>query len=82
MNQCSVFFLSVMSVYLFVPRAKTYAFEEFLGNWYQKLKEHDPTTMTVRLQKDIDMYKVSLRSLGVCAHRCLWPVVWGEGAVT
>ena len=52
-----------MSVYLFVPRAKTYAFEEFLGNWYQKLKEHDPTTMTVRLQKDIDMYKVSLRSI-------------------
>lgn len=41
-------------------RSKIYAFEEFLGNWYEKLKEQEPTTMTVRLQKDIDMYKVSL----------------------
>nr|KAG5701774.1 hypothetical protein BaRGS_000764 [Batillaria attramentaria] len=38
-------------------RSKAYMFEEFLGGWYEKLKTKDPTTMTVRLQKDIDMYK-------------------------
>ncbi|KAK7096855.1 hypothetical protein V1264_003902 [Littorina saxatilis] len=38
-------------------RSKAYNFEEFLGNWYEKLKTQDPTSMTVRLQKDIDMYK-------------------------
>jgi dynein heavy chain 2 len=35
-----------------------YLFEEFLSNWYDKLRGQEPTTMTVRLQKDIDMYKV------------------------
>ena len=33
-------------------------FEEFLSGWYEKLKSEEPTTMTVRLQKDIDKYKV------------------------
>lgn len=33
-------------------------FEEFLSSWYEKLKSEEPTTMTVRLQKDIDKYKV------------------------
>ncbi|CAH1776602.1 unnamed protein product [Owenia fusiformis] len=38
-------------------RGKSYMFEEFLGQWYEKLKTGDTTTMTVRLQKDIDTYK-------------------------
>ncbi|XP_013392185.1 cytoplasmic dynein 2 heavy chain 1, partial [Lingula anatina] len=38
-------------------RSKAYMFEEFLAGWYEKLKSEDPTTMTVRLQKDIDKYK-------------------------
>lgn len=39
-------------------RSKAYMFEEFLSSWYEKLKSEEPTTMTVRLQKDIDKYKV------------------------
>ena len=35
-------------------------FEEFLGGWYEKLKTSETTTMTVRLQKDIEKYKVIL----------------------
>ncbi|KAH3831149.1 hypothetical protein DPMN_104411, partial [Dreissena polymorpha] len=38
-------------------RSKTYLFEEFLGGWYEKLKEREATTMTVRLHKDIETYK-------------------------
>ncbi|XP_022324921.2 cytoplasmic dynein 2 heavy chain 1-like isoform X2 [Crassostrea virginica] len=38
-------------------RSKAYMFEEFLSSWYEKLKSEEPTTMTVRLQKDIDKYK-------------------------
>ncbi|XP_025088458.1 cytoplasmic dynein 2 heavy chain 1-like isoform X3 [Pomacea canaliculata] len=38
-------------------RSKTYLFEEFLGGWYEKLKTRATTTMTVRLQRDIDTYK-------------------------
>ncbi|KAK3100036.1 hypothetical protein FSP39_013759 [Pinctada imbricata] len=38
-------------------RSKAYMFEEFLSGWYEKLKSEEPTTMTVRLQKDIDKYK-------------------------
>lgn len=34
-------------------------FEEFLGGWYEKLKSYAASTMTVKLQKDIDTYKVS-----------------------
>ncbi|KAL3878520.1 hypothetical protein ACJMK2_030860 [Sinanodonta woodiana] len=38
-------------------RSKTYQFEEFLSTWYEKLKERETTTMTVRLHKDIERYK-------------------------
>lgn len=41
-------------------RSKAYLFEEFLSSWYEKLKSEEPTTMTVRLQKDIDKYKVCI----------------------
>jgi hypothetical protein len=34
-------------------------FEEFLGGWYEKLKAEETTTMTVKIQKDIDKYKNS-----------------------
>ncbi|XP_076467409.1 LOW QUALITY PROTEIN: cytoplasmic dynein 2 heavy chain 1-like [Babylonia areolata] len=44
-------------------RSKIYTFEEFLGNWYEKLKHQETTTMTVRLQKDIDTFKNVLPSL-------------------
>ncbi|XP_074649972.1 cytoplasmic dynein 2 heavy chain 1-like [Tubulanus polymorphus] len=39
-------------------RSRCYLFEEFLSQWYEKLKaEEVTTTMTVRLQKEIDKYK-------------------------
>ncbi|XP_064610087.1 cytoplasmic dynein 2 heavy chain 1-like isoform X3 [Liolophura sinensis] len=38
-------------------RSKSYMFEEFLGGWYEKLKSYAASTMTVKLQKDIDTYK-------------------------
>ncbi|XP_052794024.1 cytoplasmic dynein 2 heavy chain 1-like isoform X3 [Mya arenaria] len=38
-------------------RSKTYMFEEFLSGWYEKLKEREATTMTVKLHKDIETYK-------------------------
>ena len=45
--------------YLFY-RGHTYKFEEFLMIWTDELKSREPTTMTVRLQKDVDKYKVRL----------------------
>lgn len=33
-------------------------FEEFLSLWYEKLKFEEFIIMIVRLQKDIDKYKV------------------------
>ena len=32
-------------------------FEEFLSSWYEKMKAEETTTMTVKIQKDIDKYK-------------------------
>ena len=52
-------------------RSKAYMFEEFLSSWYEKLKSEEPTTMTVRLQKDIDKYKVcndSYACKSLCSH--------------
>lgn len=44
-------------------------FEEFLSGWYEKLKSEPTTTMTVRLQKDIDRYKVRVNLLSLCPKR-------------
>ncbi|ESO93665.1 hypothetical protein LOTGIDRAFT_209197 [Lottia gigantea] len=41
-------------------RSKAYLFEEFLGGWYEKLKNEETTTMTVKLHKDIEKYKTVL----------------------
>ena len=50
---------SVSEIYVILSfRSKTYLFEEFLSSWYEKLKEREATTMTVRLHKDIEKYKV------------------------
>ena len=46
-------------IYNYHSRSKTYLFEEFLSGWYEKLKERETTTMTVRLHKDIETYKVN-----------------------
>ncbi|XP_064157010.1 dynein cytoplasmic 2 heavy chain 1 isoform X2 [Anguilla rostrata] len=39
-------------------RSKTYVFEEFLFTWHDRLRKLDEhTTMTVKLQKEVDKYK-------------------------
>lgn len=59
-------------------RSKAYMFEEFLSSWYEKLKSEEPTTMTVRLQKDIDKYKVQcnlmLISFCIASHIKIRPL--------
>ena len=44
-------------------RSRYYLFEEYLGNWYEKLKEDEPTIMTVRLQQEIEKYKVRIMKI-------------------
>jgi len=44
---------------LMCNRSKYYHFEEFLGQWLEKLKAANKTSMTVKLMKDIDQYRVS-----------------------
>nr|XP_023648221.1 cytoplasmic dynein 2 heavy chain 1 isoform X1 [Paramormyrops kingsleyae]XP_023648222.1 cytoplasmic dynein 2 heavy chain 1 isoform X1 [Paramormyrops kingsleyae] len=40
-------------------RSKTYVFEEFLFTWHDRLRKlSDHTTMTVKLQQEVDKYKV------------------------
>ncbi len=42
-------------------RSKSYRFEEFLGQWYERLQNSkQATTVTVRLLKEIERYKVIL----------------------
>lgn len=39
-------------------RGSLYRFDDFLTAWSEKLRAKEPTSMTVRLQKDVDKYKV------------------------
>ena len=49
-------------------RSKSYKFEEFLANWYEKLQgtgegKRKATTVTVRLLQEIERYKVNCENL-------------------
>lgn len=45
-------------------RSKTYAFEEFLFAWQDRLRKlEQPTAMSVKLQGEVDKYKVSSRAV-------------------
>lgn len=44
-------------------RGHLYRFDDFLTAWSEKLRAKEPTSMTVRLQKDVDKYKVESISL-------------------
>ena len=52
-------------------RSKYYHFEEFLGQWLEKLKSADKTSMTVKLMKDIDRYRVSSSCFVCCEYGAL-----------
>ncbi|XP_066286377.1 cytoplasmic dynein 2 heavy chain 1-like isoform X1 [Branchiostoma lanceolatum] len=41
-------------------RSRSYMFEEFLGQWAEKLRSEEPTTITIKLTKDIDKYRAVL----------------------
>ena len=43
---------------IFFQRGKTHLFEEFLFSWEDRLRREDKTMMTVKLLKDIAVYKV------------------------
>ena len=46
-------------------RSKTYLFEEFLFAWQDRLKKLDqPTTMSIKLQAEVDKYKVRPTRVG------------------
>ena len=44
-------------------RGNLYRFDDFLTAWSEKLRAKEPTSMTVRLQKDVDKYKVESVSI-------------------
>lgn len=46
-----------------LSRSRYYLFEEYLGQWYERLKQDTPTTMTVRLQQEIEKYKVEIKAI-------------------
>uniref|UniRef100_A0A803SUA0 Dynein cytoplasmic 2 heavy chain 1 n=1 Tax=Anolis carolinensis TaxID=28377 RepID=A0A803SUA0_ANOCA len=47
-------------------RSKTYLFEEFLLNWHDKLRKiEEHTIMTVKLQKEVDKYKLDNRIISL-----------------
>lgn len=40
-------------------RTRYYTFEEFLTHWFDRIRSEEKTSMSVRLQKEIDKYKVT-----------------------
>ena len=51
---------SVLNIVFFYSRGNLYRFDDFLTAWSEKLRSKEPTSMTVRLQKDVDKYKVDI----------------------
>ena len=41
-----------------IYRSRYYQFEEYLGQWYERLKNEETTTMTVKIMAEIEKYKV------------------------
>lgn len=49
-------------------RGHLYRFDDFLTAWSDKLRSKEPTSMTVRLQHDVDKYKVPLWRFSKDSH--------------
>lgn len=57
-------------VFLFY-RSKTYVFEEFLFTWQDRLRKlEQPTAMSVKLQGEVDKYKVDLVRVDGIVYCC------------
>ncbi|KAI6079846.1 Cytoplasmic dynein 2 heavy chain 1 [Aix galericulata] len=58
-------------------RSKTYLFEEFLFNWNEKIRKmEEHTVMTVKLQKEVDRYKMIIPILKYIRGEHLSPDHW------
>ncbi|NXC70641.1 DYHC2 protein, partial [Anhinga anhinga] len=58
-------------------RSKTYLFEEFLFNWHDKMRKmEEHTVMTVKLQKEVDKYKMIIPLLKYVRGEHLSPDHW------
>uniref|UniRef100_A0A8C3BC42 Cytoplasmic dynein 2 heavy chain 1 n=1 Tax=Cairina moschata TaxID=8855 RepID=A0A8C3BC42_CAIMO len=58
-------------------RSKTYLFEEFLFNWNEKIRKmEEHTVMTVKLQKEVDRYKMMIPILKYIRGEHLSPDHW------
>ncbi|XP_075274100.1 cytoplasmic dynein 2 heavy chain 1 isoform X3 [Opisthocomus hoazin] len=58
-------------------RTKTYLFEEFLFNWHEKIRKmEEHTVMTVKLQKEVDKYKMIIPLLKYVRGEHLSPDHW------
>ena len=60
---CVCMYIYVCAIYeLLLCRGHTYHFDDFLASWMDRLKDGldgEHTTVTVRLQKEVDKYQVS-----------------------
>lgn len=58
-----IFTFSIIVIFtLSLKRSKTYVFEEFLFSWQDRLRKlQQPTAMSVKLQAEVDKYKVDCR---------------------
>lgn len=62
-------FFQKASVWLFC-RSKTYLFEEFLFAWQDRLRKlEQPTVMSVKLQGEVDKYKVAQREVQCVSYK-------------
>ncbi|KAJ7371958.1 Cytoplasmic dynein 2 heavy chain 1 [Desmophyllum pertusum] len=59
-------------------RGHLYRFDDFLTAWSEKLRTKEPTSMTVRLQKDVDKYKNIVPLLKYVRGEALSPDHWLE----
>ncbi|KAK2517344.1 Dync2h1 [Columba guinea] len=58
-------------------RSKTYLFEEFLFNWHEKMRKmEEHSVMTVKLQKEVDKYKMIIPLLKYVRGEHLSPDHW------
>lgn len=49
-----------MIIVIFLYRGYFYRFDDFLMVWFEKLRVKELISMIVRLQKDVDKYKVKI----------------------
>ena len=62
-NTHAHFDVIVECILLLLFRGHTYQFDDFLASWMDRLKDGldgEHTTVTIRLQKEVDKYQVSL----------------------